>query len=62
MLQPVVDTREIQLEVVLLHGRVVPAEDFQELAVTGRTLVRRDDTIGRVVLATRTTHSKLNHL
>ena len=61
VLQPVVDALEIELEVGILDLGVIPPEDLEELAVTGRTRVRRDDTIGRMVGATRTTHSELNH-
>ena len=59
--KPVLDAREVELEVVVLDLGVVPPEDLEELAVTGRTRVRRYDTIGRVVGATGATHSDLYH-
>ena len=57
----IVDAREVDFEVFVLDRGVVPTEDLKELAVTGRTLVRRHDTIGRVVLAPCATHSEFDH-
>ena len=59
--EPVLDAREVELEVLVLDLGVVPPEDLEELAVTGRTGVRRHNTIGRVVRATGATHSDLDH-
>ena len=57
-----VNTRQVKLEVLFLHLGVMPPENLKELAIAGAALIRRDNTIGRVVCATRTTHSNLYHL
>jgi len=62
ILEPLINLREVDLEVVFLDLGIVPTQDLKELAVTGRTLVRRDNTISRMVRATRATHSKFDHL
>ena len=59
---PVVNALKVELEVIFLDLGIVPPENLQELAVARRTLVGRDDTIGRVIRATSATHSDLNHL
>ena len=59
--EPVVDTLDIELEVVILESGVVPAENLEELAIARGALVGRHDAVGSVVLASSTAQSDFNH-
>ena len=59
--KPMINTLDIELEVVILHLGIIPAEDFKELAVTRRADIGCHDTVCRVVSAPRATHSDLYH-
>ena len=59
--EPVVDARDVEPEVRILHLGVVPAEDLEELAVARATRVGRHYSVGRVVCATGATHSEFYH-
>ena len=59
--EPVVNALEVELEILILDLGIIPTQDFKELAVTRAALIGGDDTVGRMVLATSTTHSDLYH-
>jgi hypothetical protein len=57
----VINALEIELKILILNLGVVPTQNLKKLTVARAALIGGNDTIGRVVLATSTTHSDFYH-